>query len=118
MRNPLLTVAGDGLVLCVESCAEPDSVPCVEFYSGMLVAEFPADWRGTFEAMKTRMEPLDELLRAVVPAPDGVLVVISGLDYDAMRLTERSQISLITNDLCCAAKVPSEEGITAQRDAP
>jgi len=35
---------------------------------------------------------LPEQLAALVPAPGGVPVVISGIDYTTMRLTARAQI--------------------------
>lgn len=44
--------------------------------------------------MRTAAAPLSELLPQVV-TPGGVLVVISGLDYESLRLTPQSQIRKI-----------------------
>ena len=98
VRNPLLTLGPDGRVLTVESCPEPDRLAATEFYSGLLVPGFPADYRAAFERLcENSATPLPELLaQAVTPVmpvmPGGVLVVISGLDYDSLRLTPQSQI--------------------------
>ena len=88
VRNPLLTLAPDGRVVAVESCSEPDRLAATEFYSGLLVPGFPA----AFERLcRDSATPLPELLAQTV-TPGGVLVVISGLDYESLRLTSRSQI--------------------------
>ena len=95
VRNPLLTLGPDGRVLTVESCSEPDRLAATEFYSGLLVPGFPADYRAAFERLcENSATPLPELLAQVVTpvTPGGVLVVISGLDYDSLRLTPQSQI--------------------------
>lgn len=92
VRNPLLTLAPDGRVVAVESCSEPDRLAATEFYSGLLVPGFPSDCRAAFERLcRDSATPLPELLAQTV-TPGGVLVVISGLDYESLRLTSRSQI--------------------------
>lgn len=91
VRNPLLTVASDGCVLRSESCPEPDRLASTEFYAGLLVPGFPSDYRAAFERMRSSAAPLSEQLAQAV-TPGGVLVVISGLDYESLRLTLRSQI--------------------------
>ena len=92
VRNPLLTLGPDGRVLAVESCPEPDGLAATEFYSGLLVPGFPADYRTAFERLcGDSATPLPELLAQTV-TPGGVLVVISGLDYDSLRLTPESLI--------------------------
>ncbi len=92
VRNPLLTLASDGRVLSAESCAEPDRLAATEFYAGLLVPGFPSDCRAAFERLcRDSATPLPELLARIV-TPGGVLVVISGLDYESLRLTPRSQI--------------------------
>ena len=92
VRHPLLTLGADGRVLSAESCPDPDRLAATEFYSGLLVPGFPADCRTAFERLcRDSATPLPELLAQTV-TPGGVLVVISGLDYESMRLTSRSQI--------------------------
>lgn len=138
VRDPLLEVAPDGRVLSVAVCAEPDRQPFTEFYAGLLVPDFPADYRAAFCCLLAEARtPLPELLAALfaaasathtpisavetpaaIPAgmsvaapaetpvaasaaipperlPSGCLVVISGLDYDTLRLTAQSQIRLL-----------------------
>lgn len=92
VRNPLAEVADDGRVVRVAACPDPDRQPCTEFYAGLLVADFPADWRGTFDRLLSESDtPLPEQL-ARLPRQRGVLVAISGLDYATMRLTSRARI--------------------------
>ena len=91
VRNPLLTLAPDGRVVAVESCSEPDRLAATEFYAGLLVPDFPADYRAAFDGMRAAALPLSELLPRIVTS-GGALVVISGLDYDSLRLTPQSQI--------------------------
>ena len=86
VRHPLLT-----LVLSAESCPDPDRLAATEFYAGLLVPDFPADYRAAFDGMRAAALPLSELLPRIV-TPGGALVVISGLDYDSLRLTPQSQI--------------------------
>ena len=49
------------------------------------------DYRAAFDGMRAAALPLSELLPRIV-TPGGALVVISGLDYDSLRLTPQSQI--------------------------
>ena len=84
VRHPLLTLGADGRVLSAECCPDPDRLAATEFYAGLLVPDFPADYRAA-------ALPLSELLPRIV-TPGGALVVISGLDYDSLRLTPQSQI--------------------------
>ena len=92
VRNPLLTLAPDGRVVAAGSCPDPDCLAATEFYAGLLVPGFPADFRAAFERLcRSSAAPLPELLAQTV-TPGGVLVVISGLDYESLRLTPRSQI--------------------------
>ena len=69
----------------------PDRLAATEFYAGLLVPDFPADYRAAFDGMRAAALPLSELLPRIV-TPGGALVVISGLDYDSLRLTPQSQI--------------------------
>ena len=91
VRHPLLTLGADGRVLSAESCPDPDRLAATEFYAGLLVPDFPADYRAAFDGMRVAALPLSELLPRIV-TPGGALVVISGLDYDSLRLTPQSQI--------------------------
>jgi hypothetical protein len=92
VRNPLAEIGPDGRILRVDACPDPDRQPCTEFYAGLLVADFPADWRETFERLLSQSDtPLPELL-ARLPRQRGVPVAISGLDYATMRLTPRARI--------------------------
>ena len=92
VRNPLLTLSPDGRVLTSDSCSDPDRLAATEFYSGLLVPGFPDDFRAAFERLcRSSAAPLPEVLVQTV-TPGGVLVVISGLDYESLRLTPRSQI--------------------------
>lgn len=69
----------------------PDRLAATEFYAGLLVADFPADFRPAFERMRAEGGDLAELLPRMV-VEGGVWVVISGLDYAALRLTPQSRI--------------------------
>ena len=91
VRHPLLTLGADGRVLSAESCPDPDRLAATEFYAGLLVPDFPADYRAAFDGMRVAALPLSELLPRIV-TPGGALVVISELDYDSLRLTPQSQI--------------------------
>lgn len=90
--SPLVTLGADGRVLAVEQCPAPDRCAATEFYAGLFVPEFPAAFREAFERLRTDALPLPETLADCVPAPGGVPVIISGLDYDTLRLTSRSRI--------------------------
>lgn len=92
LRSPLVTLAPDGRVLSAEVCPEPDRLASTEFYAGLLVPGFPEEYRAVFEELRAACKPLPELLPQVVTDRGGVLVVISGLDYDTLRLTPQSQI--------------------------
>lgn len=100
VRNPVVEVASDGRILSVESLADPDRLPLTEFYAGLLVPAFPDDYRAAFAALLARRDrPLAELLSELIPADGalrgGALVVISGLDYATLRLTDRAEIRLL-----------------------
>ena len=56
-----------------------------EFYAGLLVPGFPSDCRAVFERLRAASASLSEQLPGLVRS-DGVLVVISGLDYDTCLL--------------------------------
>ena len=92
VRDPLVTLSPEGRLLAVSTCAEPDRLAATEFHAGLLVTDFPADYAAVFAAMCRDGRPLAEQLPQRVPAPGGCTVVLSGLDYDGLRLTPRSQI--------------------------
>lgn len=97
LRDPIVEINAAGRPTAVGRCAEPDRQAATEFYAGLLVADFPADWRAAFGALRAAAEAdpratLRELLPQIVPAREGILAVISGLEYPSLRLTERSTI--------------------------
>lgn len=90
--HPVVTVRPDGSILRVEVCAEPDRLPATEFYAGLLVPGFPADYREAFARLRCARDPLPLTLPRFIEASGGVLAVISGIDYGSMRLTPQAQI--------------------------
>lgn len=90
VRRPLVTFYGDGTYL-VETCVAPDCLPATEFYAGMLVADFPADYRRAFERLRAAEDDLSATLPQTV-VEGGIWVVLSGLDYAALRLTPQSRL--------------------------
>ena len=52
VRHPLLTLGADGRVLSAECCPDPDRLAATEFYAGLLVPDFPADYRAAFDGMR------------------------------------------------------------------
>ncbi len=95
LRNPLVTFSPDGRTLRVEQCADPDRQPATEFHAGLLVLDFPADYAAFFPQWCAERAPLLERLPQRVPAPQGIAVVLSGLDYDGLRLTPCSRIHVV-----------------------
>lgn len=126
IRHPLVETDAEGRLRVVGTCPQPDRLPFAEFYAGLLVAGFPADYRAAFASLMIRREtPLPELLAGLSGAeavpetgteadirtdwpvadgsglrfpillPAGCLAVLSGLEYDPLRLTVRSQIRSI-----------------------
>ncbi len=95
VRNPLVVFSDDGRPLRVEQCADPDRQPATEFYAGLLVLDFPADYGSFFPQWCAEQASLRERLPQNVPAPQGTAVVLSGLDYDGLRLTTKSRIRAV-----------------------
>lgn len=91
VRRPLVTFFGEAGDFLVESCAAPDRLASTEFYAGLLVADFPAEYRTAFERLRASDEDLLTTLPQTV-VEGGIWVVISGLDYATMRLTPQSRI--------------------------
>ncbi len=80
----------------LRSLDNPDREPLTEYYAGVLVCNFPEDYHAAFDAMMSRRDvPLDTLLRDVVLADSGAVVVISGIDYGRFMLTADSRIQKI-----------------------
>lgn len=99
VRAPLVCLSAEGRLLAVHrtgEAAEADRSPFTEFYAGLLVPHFPADWRDRFEALRgDRTTPLPQLLAPLLLPEGGVLLLLSGLDYGRLTLTDRSVIRQI-----------------------
>ena len=94
VRHPLLTLGADGRVLSAECCPDPDRLAATEFYAGLLVPDFPADYRAAFDGMRAAALPLSELLPRIV-TPGGALVVISGLEVVRLPYPGRTYAVLL-----------------------
>ena len=82
VRHPLLTLGADGRVLSAECCPDPDRLAATEFYAGLLVPDFPADYRAAFDGMRVAALPLSELLpRIAVADPEVVRLPYPGRTY-------------------------------------
>lgn len=93
LHDPLVELSAEGRIVTVRRCAAADREPFTEFYAGLLVADFPCDYRTVFERLKAAApQPLDALLPPLLTPQKGVLVLLSGLDYARMTLTPRSEI--------------------------
>ncbi len=93
--NPLVSIGPDGRIVAVTRCDRPDTEPLTEFHAGVMVPDFPADFRTVFDGMLARRtKPLADLLSETVARPCGerCTVMISGVEYEPLRLTERAQI--------------------------
>lgn len=90
VRNPMVTLSVGGSVCAVEVCDSPDNQPFTEFYAGLLVLDFPADYQTAFKWLRAQHQPLPELLPHL---PKGsAIVVLSGLNYTDLRLLSDSRI--------------------------
>ena len=96
VRNPLLRISETGRVLSVDECLDPDREPLTEFRAGLLVADFDADYRAAFARLCTCSgQSLAETLHTAITPGRGVVVAISGLDYDTLRPTPRTRIERV-----------------------
>lgn len=93
IRHPLVVFGPDGRLLRIEQCAEPDRLPATEFHAGLLVLDFPMDYETLFSKLRAEQASLSERLPHYVPASPGCPVVLSGLDYDTLRLTPCSRLT-------------------------
>lgn len=90
VRNPLVEVAPDGGIRLLGQWVDADREPFTEFLAGLLVPGFPSDYRAAFAAVAAdRTTPLDRLLPR---AAQGCTVLLSGIDYERLLLTERTAI--------------------------
>lgn len=90
--DPLVALDAAGRILSVEVCREPDRLPATEFYAGMIVPDFPADYRAAFDRLRRDPAPFAVALSRLLPAPDGIVVVISGMDYATLSLLPQARI--------------------------
>ena len=96
VRNPLLRISETGRVLSVDECPDPDREPLTEFYAGLLVADFDADYRAAFAQLcACSGQSLAETLHTAITPGRGIVVAISGLDYDTLRPTPRTRIERV-----------------------
>ncbi len=94
VRHPLVEIDSRGRVLSVVSCPDPDRLSFVEFRSGLFVPDFPVEFRAAFAALPADT-PLSESLPAVITPGRGIPVLISGLDYAALRLLPSARIEKV-----------------------
>lgn len=104
LRDPLVRLSTDGIVLGVETCPAPDREAGTAFFAGVLVAQTLAEPLAVLCRQRPLPEtPLPEILATLATAlPHGAcevaerrccpLAVISGLDYPTLRLTPQTQI--------------------------
>lgn len=107
LHNPLVTLTADGQILCVEPCAEPDRMAATSFYAGVLIPASLADRLSALcRQQPLSAAPLPELLAAAAAdlpselcevAPDHCcgLAVVSGLDYETLRLTPQTRVGVL-----------------------
>lgn len=90
VRRPLVEFAPDGRIRSVAQWRDVDREPFTVFYAGLLVPDFPTDYRAAFAAVAAdRTTPLDRLLPRT---PQGVTVLLTGIDYERLLLTDRTTI--------------------------
>lgn len=92
--RPLAELSPEGRIRSVVRCEEADRQPFTIFLAGLLVPDFPRDFRAAFAAVAgDRTTPLDRLLPR---ERGGICVLLTGIDYRRMLLTERSRIRAVT----------------------
>lgn len=99
IRRPVVTLDASGAVVRIERFdADPagrDRLAATRFCAGMLIPDFPADYRPVFAAWCASGRPLPELLAETVPARPGCLVAVSGFDYATLQPTPQSRIEVL-----------------------
>lgn len=92
VRAPWVELGPDGRVRARGVWSEADRMAGTEFYAGLLVLGFPEEFRAAFERLCAAPEvPLAQSLPELV-SERGRAVVLSGLDYETLRLTPRARI--------------------------
>lgn len=93
VRHPFIVLADDGSLHSVASCSEPDRVAFAEFRAGLVVLDFPMDFRGAFGRFLAGppLSLAEWLPRVVVPG-HGIPVVISGIDYSTLQAAPSARI--------------------------
>ena len=67
VRHPVAEVGEYGDVRWIGTSADPDREPFTAFFAGLLVPDFPRDFRAVFARMQMQLDiPLAEALAAVV----------------------------------------------------
>ena len=87
-----MELSDEGCVLAVGRCSTPDREPFTEFYAGVLVVGLSCE--AVAAVAHDHTTPLAELLPPLVDPTSERLVLLSGLDYQTMCLTERTVVRL------------------------
>ncbi|MFI3317743.1 MAG: hypothetical protein SNH88_00965 [Rikenellaceae bacterium] len=86
IKNPLLTIDHNEVIIAIDRWERVDSTPYCEFYSGLIF--------GSYQPYTP--EPIAPLLaqlpRALKVGTSCQLYLLSGIDYERMQLTEHSQV--------------------------
>lgn len=97
IEHPLVELTPDGrlhrIVQSGVTTAAADRRPFTEYLAGLLVPDFPRDYRAAFAAVAAdRTTPLGRLL----PREEGgICVLLTGIDYERMVLTEQTKIRTV-----------------------
>ena len=92
VENPLISLSCEGEIGSVRSVEAPDREPLTEFYAGVIIPHFPTNYQEVFARMLAQREiPLSEQLPRWLVA-EGCVVVLSGVDFSTLRLSDRAQI--------------------------
>lgn len=97
VEHPLVELTADGrlhrIVRSGVPTAAADREPFTEYLAGVLVPDFPRDCRTAFAAVAAdRTTPLGRLLPR---EKGGICVLLTGIDYERMVLTERTKLRRI-----------------------
>ena len=93
MHNPLVEFSAEGKFISAREVSGVDRSPHTEFYAGLLVIGFKEDYRAAFaEMMASSEQSLEVLLPRYTSDIQGVAVIISGIDYERLALTDRAKI--------------------------
>ena len=92
VAHPLVELNDEGLVVHISTCATPDREPFTEFYAGLLVVGL--DERLFALVSQDTTTPITTLLPPLIDPQHRRLVLLTGIHYETMTLTERSRIRL------------------------